>query len=1210
MKQHAFRFSVVLLALGLAISLALTIPANADNLYAKIRGTVVDPSGAVVPGAKINATNVATGLGYDVSSDKSGLFEFLQLPIGDYSVKIEKSGFKSFTEGHIHLDLDQVFTLKAEMQLGSVSDSITVEANAAQVESTDMQLTAVISGNQIVDIPLNGRNWTQLMQLQPGVQASSDRFGAGDYSTNGSTTQQNAFLINGTDSNDSSLNTPLVIPSPDSIGEVSMVSSTINPEYGRNSGSIINAAIKNGTNQFHGSAFEFYRDTFLDAPSWFEFNPTTNKSSPTPFHLNEYGGTVGGPIIKDHAFFFFSYQGLHERTPDAGASSSVPVYTPQERTGNFSDLGQLYNVQTNPLPAGSPCSYTSGPFGGSPLPFAIGTEAAGTPWCVAFPSGIIPTTALNPLALKLMNQFVPLPNAGRNYNFNPTTTETSNQYLYRVDDRLRAQDNIWFYGLYQNTPSVDTIPFTGTTLPGLPENAKRHYQEYTADYTHTFSPTTLNEIRFSYLRFNFVAVNPVNPINPQAYGFTGINPQNAAIASLPVLNVNNLFELGFSSNGPQPRIQNTYQVSDNFSKVWGHHTFKAGFSGEGLQINNPFYSNLSGNYQFRGAGPFSTSASGADFLLGLPDSYSQGSGSIIRGRAREYYAYVQDQWQVRPSLTLTIGTGYDVETPWRNLYANGEITGAWRPGQQSTILPTAPVGFVYPGDAGINQYGGVNVPYKDFAPRAGFAWSPGGSHNWSVRGGIGIYYNRSEEELTLQTLLNPPFALGTIGANSISSPNLVNPFTTVNTAPVGGFASGFKTNPFPFIPPAKGAKVDFTPFAPLGFDWVSEKPNFTTPRATNFNLNVQRQVGKSTIVSIGYVGSIGRHEEGAYNANMAGTLIGTNPQAAASGCAPLGLGLLLNFCPQTPATFNPNTFVYTNGKPVPGTTPYNLNLYGQPGIEATDYNSNYNSLQVEVNRHFSNGLQFQVAYTWSRNFDETSNFEGSSFNFPGLDPYDPRYTYGPSQNDAPQRLVVSYKYTLPFYKLSGHRFRRLTDDWNIVGIYTLQSGFPIPVFDLGGHSLTCNDNGFSFFTCPDRPDQVAAVKKVNPRTYQTTANGGAGNAGNYWFTNGSSAFTVGAPGSGFGTANRNPIYGPGINYGDMAIEKDIRIDESKSVELRLETFNTFNHANFANPGGGNNGSSQDASFLSTPTFGEIFSVRSLTTNGDGRVVQLGAKIYF
>src|SRR5208282_1751445 len=550
MKQHAFRLSVALLAVGLVMGLAWTTPANADNLYAKIRGTVVDPSGAVVTGARISAVNVATGLSYNVTSDKDGLFEFLQLPIGDYAVKVEKSGFKSFTEGHVHLDLDQVFNLKAEMQLGAVSDTITVEANAAQVESTDMQLSAVISGNQIVDIPLNGRNWTQLMQLQPGVQASSDRFGAGAYSTNGSETQQNSFLINGTDSNDSALNTPLVIPSPDSIGEVSMVSSTINPEYGRNSGSIINAAIKNGTNQFHGSAFEFYRDTFLDAPAWFEFDPTTNKSSPTPFHLNEYGGTIGGPILKDHAFFFFSYQGLHERTPDAGAPTSTPVYSPAERTGDFSAV-------TGGGPFSPPGT------GLSPIPLTDSNgvlQPAGTAYSALFPTGKIPTVDLNPLAVKLMTQFVPLPNAGNNYNFNPTTTETSNQYIYRVDFRLRPQDNLWGYGLYQNTPSVDSLPFTGSTLPGLPENAKRHFQEYTVDYTHTFSPTTLNEIRFSYLRFNFVAVNPVTPLNPTTYGFTGITPQNSAIASLPLMTVAGLFTLGFSNNGPQPRIQNTYQA--------------------------------------------------------------------------------------------------------------------------------------------------------------------------------------------------------------------------------------------------------------------------------------------------------------------------------------------------------------------------------------------------------------------------------------------------------------------------------------------------------------------------------------------------------------------------------------------------------------------------------------------------------------------------
>ncbi len=270
MKQHAFSFLAFLLALGLVCGMVIwTTPAHADNLYASIRGTVVDPSGAVVPDAKLTATNIATGLSYSATSSKDGLFAFLQLPIGDYSVKIERDGFKTFTEAHIHLDLDQIFNLRATMQVGVVSDTITVEANAAQVETTSMQLGTTVTGNQIVELPLNGRNWTQLMQLQPGVQGASDRFGVGNtgggFSTSGAETQQNSFLINGVDSNDASLNTPLVIPSPDAIGEFDLVSSTINPEYGRNSGAIVNAIIKNGTNQFHGDVFEFYRDTFLDA---------------------------------------------------------------------------------------------------------------------------------------------------------------------------------------------------------------------------------------------------------------------------------------------------------------------------------------------------------------------------------------------------------------------------------------------------------------------------------------------------------------------------------------------------------------------------------------------------------------------------------------------------------------------------------------------------------------------------------------------------------------------------------------------------------------------------------------------------------------------------------------------------------------------------------------------------------------------------------
>jgi len=1194
MKQTMTVARTFALMLILSFALMWSGPVRADNLYASIRGIVTDPSGAVMPGVKLTATNVATGISYNITTNKDGVYSFPQLPIGDYSVRGGAAGFRNFQSSAIHLDLNQVYALNVQLEIGSVSQELVVEANPVQVDTTDMQLGTTITGKQIVDLPLNGRNWTQLQQLEPGVVGTSDRFGGpnGGYSGNGNETQQNSFLINGTDSNDTSINTALVVPSPDAIGEFRLVTSTLNPEYGRNSGTIINAVIKNGTNQFHGDAFEFYRDTFLDAKSWFE-------PKASPFHQNQFGGTIGGPVVKDHTFFFFSYEGQRAAFPEVGAVTSTPVFSPAERNGDFSGSGPFTSGQVSPFP----------------LVGADGvTHPAGTPYSTLFPTGVIPKVDLNALSLKLMNQFVPLPNApGNTFAFNPITTQTSDQYIYRVDQKIREQDALWFYGLYQTSPSQDTLPFIGTTLPGLPENAQRHTQEYTVAWNHTFSPTTLNEARFAYLRFNFLDVNPVNPINPTNYGFSGISPQNPAVASLPVIGINGFFTLGFSSDGPQPRVQNTYQATDNLSKVWGHHTLKAGFNMDRLEINNPFYSNLGGFFNFAGRGVFSTGNPAADFLLGIPDSYNQGSGAVDRGRGREYYSYAQDQWQIKRNLTLTYGIGWDIETPWRNLFNNGEVMEAWRPGQQSTVFPSMPLNFVFPGDKGINKYGGQSIHYGDFAPRVGFAYSPGSSGKWSIRGGIGLYYNRSEEETALQTLLNPPSALATPGAGQLgTTPNFTNPFTTVNPNAVTLATktgttivpSGSVTNPFPYTPPAVGST--FSPaflasLEPLGFATTVWDPRFTSPRATNYNLTIERQLSKSTILSVAYVGNVGRHEEGFFDLNLAGVAPGVNPAAAAFGC-PSGFALASSLCPQTPL----------GGAQVPGATPYNLPVYGQPGELSTEFNSNYNSLQVQLNRHFSNGLQVLAAYTWSRYFDHTSNLEDSAFNLPGINPFDIKHMYGPSANDAPQRFVVSYTYTLPFYKL-GHRWKRLTDDWNLVGIYTLQHGLPVAVYDFAYTSLTCGTNLVSADTgCPDRANATGTqLAFVNPRAQQGTANGGTGSGGNYWFTNGTSAFTVPAPGTGIGDARRNPFYGPGINFSDMAIEKDIHIDESKYIQLRLETFNTFNHANFLAPATPGNPLTTTGEDISSPaTFGQIFGVQQLTTNGDGRVVQLGAKIYF
>jgi hypothetical protein len=513
---------VFVIALGL-----LSVPANADNLYASIRGTVVDPSGAMVSGVTLTAKNTATGISFNTTTSKEGAFTFLQLPSGDYTVNVEQRGFKKYQASGIHLDVNQVYNLSVTLEIGAISEQVLVEANPVQVEQTDMQLGNTMEGRQIVDIPLNGRNWTQLQQLQPGIVGTSDRFGGanGAYSGNGAGTQQNSFLINGVDSNDSALNTALVIPSPDAISEFRLVTSTLNPEFGRNSGTIINAQIKSGTNAFHGSGFEFYRDTFLDAKSYMKGGCTDAFGNPkkdcrSAFHQNEYGGTVGGPILEDKAFFFFSYQGYNQKVPQAGGGIVDLFTTDQFQNGNFSGDVGAFSDNPSPVPLfGDPCPFS----GGTPCP-------AGTPYSTLFASGTVPTEDFNSLSTKLVNQFNAFNSTGQTV-VSPITTGHDHQVLGRIDYNLTNNDRFWFYGLWETHPSQDTLPFTGTDLPGLPEQALRHQHQYSFAWTHTFTPTTLNEFRLGYTRFNFAAVSPVNPINPTDYGFTGITPQDPALAS-------------------------------------------------------------------------------------------------------------------------------------------------------------------------------------------------------------------------------------------------------------------------------------------------------------------------------------------------------------------------------------------------------------------------------------------------------------------------------------------------------------------------------------------------------------------------------------------------------------------------------------------------------------------------------------------------------
>src|SRR5215469_10582520 len=531
-----------LLVLGLVVSLATLQPAKADNLYASIRGTIVDQTGALVPAVEVTATNTATGVSYSTTSHADGEYVFLQLPIGDYAVTAQKTGFRKFTATKIHLDVNEIYTLQIKVEIGDMSEVVTVEASGVQVNTSSPQLGGVVDANEIVNMPLINRNWINLQQTQPGVVSASD--GRGGFATNGSQSQQNSFLVNGTDTNDIALNTPLIIPSPDAISEFRMVTGTINPEYGRNSGATINALIKSGTNSFHGDAFEFYRDPFLNAKNFF--------APAAVFHQNQFGGTLGGPIWKRRRIFgFFSYQGTRARQPQPGTATDVPVFAtgeldPKNPTAGMTEAPNAFNgtPQSGVCP-GSTCNPAVNPntspiplFGdsASPCPFTGSTPcSAGTPYGKTynattlttnglFSTGFVPGVDVNSVSANLIKTFVPAPNSGADFLFNPIRTLTANQYLFRIDDNLTSKDTLWGTWFQQYTPTIDTIPFTGATLPGFTATSKTHLKMTTLSWTHFINDHMLNELRGGYTRLNFNTVNPLRAVQPSSFGFA-ITPQ-------------------------------------------------------------------------------------------------------------------------------------------------------------------------------------------------------------------------------------------------------------------------------------------------------------------------------------------------------------------------------------------------------------------------------------------------------------------------------------------------------------------------------------------------------------------------------------------------------------------------------------------------------------------------------------------------------------
>ncbi len=1178
-----------------ALSIGMSGSAHAADVNGRIKGTVTDPQGAVVPGVQVVATNQATGFKFTTKTQADGSYFFAELPVGTYSVLVAASGFQSFKATGIVLNIDQEYVEPIHLAVGEATQTLEVAADAVQVNTTDMQLNNVVEAAQMTELPNISRSFTTFETIEPGVQSSSDRFGS--YSANGSQSQQSSYLINGADVNDIVLNTVGLSPILDAVNEFNLITAPLNAEYDRNSGGIVSAILKQGTNQFHGDAFEFYRDTFLNTGNFFAnvaATPTTPQHKlVTPYHQHIFGGTVGGPILKNKLFFFGGYQGTRQRVPNTNSAAQTTVFSANQLAGNFSDdlTGSVlgYKFSSNAIP-------------GTLLGVIPNCSAPGTTWaqCAAANGGKFPTTSFNSIAAALTKQYVPSANQGTDsYVFNNTDATTTDQYLGRFDYQLNSANQFSFIGIRQKSNSLSTTPFTGATLPGFGEVDGNVINQYTVDYVHQFSPTLVNDFALHYVRFNDAIVNNAVTVDPASLGFA-IHPQNVPASSVPTINLAGYFSLGFSNNGPQPRIDQNYQIDDNISKSLGNHQLKFGYDGRRFNVSNPFSANNSGTYSFATSGPFSSGDPGLDFLLGNPSGYSQGTGATIQAYAFLNYLYAQDTWKLTSSLTLSYGLGYQIDTPLHNTQYAGEGIACFTPGQTSKVFPTAPAGLNYPGDPGCTNTSKAVTHYSEFGPRLGFAWAPdlgllsaGNSKKLSVRGGFGIYYNRTEEETSLNNLDTPPFGVTSSGAvdYGAQAPAFANPYQDIDTGAT-------YTNKFPFTFPTAGQSVDYSIFEPMNINTYDR--GFRSPYAENVQLSIEREFPSKVIGRASYVGSFAHHNQIAYEGNP---ITQAGHDACLADTARCG-------SPTTSGYRNLQDYYFVSHTQYGQVDP-NTGIPAIPtvGVVTSEGGSNYNSLQASVEKGTTHGLEFQLSYTFSHALDDGSNYENSGYGGTtrGYNQFNRSLNYGNASFDARHRLVLAPIYNVP--ALVNHSafspLNVVLSGWQISGITTVATGFPFDISYGGGssNSLWCSSS-FSFYACPDEPNQVGTIVRTNPRNYVSGTNR------TQWFSAQASGFSQAALGT-FGNESRNRFHGPGQINTNLILAKNFLLQKEgpMRLQIRMESDNVFNHTNFNNPSStfATTTAGESASSPGTLSFG---SVGQISGAANGRATQLAAKFYF